>query len=117
MRRPGIAPIFGEGIGRKNFLVENDRVSEFQNGEAEEQPEGEHVKFIRGEFFPGHHWPQFGGRRSKMQFQQTDLEREGFLDIGMQHPLGFIHDLQIFERLAGREFTGHGLRTGDFGKI
>jgi len=93
MRRPRIAPVLRQGIGRENFLVKNDRVAKFQDGHAEKQPERERIKLIRGEFFPGLHWPQFGGMRSKMQFQQTDFERERFLHIRMQHPLGFVHDL------------------------
>ena len=43
MRRPGIVPEIIERSRRGDFFVENDRVAEFQDRQAEKKPEGERV--------------------------------------------------------------------------
>ena len=72
-------------------------------------PGGERVSAgrVRGFFFT----------QSKMQFQQTDFERERLLDVGVQQPLGLFERLQIFQRLARREAARDGFRARDFREI
>ena len=63
-------------------MVEDDGIAKFPNGEAEEQSEGERVKFCRGEIF---HLPA-----SELQLQQADFQRQRFLHVGVKEPLRLI---------------------------
>ena len=92
---------FRKGIGWGNFLIEDDGIAKFQNAKTQEKSEGEREKFVGSKDFSGLHWPQFAGTPSKMQFQQTDFEGQGFLDIGVEDALRFFQNLKIFERLMG----------------
>ena len=82
-------------------MVEDDRVAELPKCQPEEQPEHERVNMVEGRASgveggavdlltaPGFRLQA----HLKMQFQQTDFERECLLHIGVQQPLC------LFERL------------------
>ena len=103
---------------RGDFAVENDRIAEFQDGQAEEKSERERVKFDRAEFSIRTSFADFSRcrRKLKMQFQQADFEREGFLHVGVQQPLRLFQRLQIFQGQTRVDAAGDGFRAGNVRK-
>jgi hypothetical protein len=51
MGGPGVRPKFRRRNRRRDFLVEDDRIAEFQNRQTEKQSEYERVKPGFGDFF------------------------------------------------------------------
>src|ERR1035437_2323624 len=54
---------------------------------------------------------------SKLQFEQADFERERFLHVRMQQPLGLLEHLQIFPRLLRGDPAGDFIRAGDLREV
>ena len=59
MRRPGIAEKFRKRRWRENFLVENDRIAEFQNAETKKKAEDQRADVGCGDCFSGRHCRKF----------------------------------------------------------
>ncbi len=52
-----------------------------------------------------------------MQLQQSHLQRESFLDVGVQQALGGLHDLQVIDGFGGRDSAGDLGGAGEIGKV
>src|SRR5674476_638260 len=50
---------------------------------------------------------------SKLQFEQADFERERFLHVRVEEPLGLFEHLQIFPRLLRGDPAGDFIGAGD----
>ena len=80
-------------------MVENDWIAELPDAQAEKKSERERINFVRGDFCLRLHLRNCVRAPLKMQFQQTDFQRERFLNVRMQQFLRLLQRLQIFQRL------------------